>query len=115
MPNQQTIRLTIMRKIRRHVREGRPEIAVLMVALCSAAVTICAALIASILVAAVIEMWKPSKASYQECSDAKQQDSSAVASHDRVLREGSLTPEEHVRPSSSAEMRPQQAEEPDSQ
>jgi hypothetical protein len=48
MSNRPTIRLAMFRKIERHVREGRPEIAVLMVALCFAAVMICTALIASI-------------------------------------------------------------------
>jgi hypothetical protein len=79
MSNRPTIRLAILRKIERHVREGRPEIAVLMVALCSAAVMICTALIASILLTAVVEIWQSSKAPYQECGDANRRDSSAPA------------------------------------
>jgi hypothetical protein len=54
MSNQPTIRLTIIRAIERQLRKGRPEIAVLIVALCSSAVTLCTAPIASILLAAVI-------------------------------------------------------------
>jgi hypothetical protein len=103
MPNKQTIRSTIIRKIQRHIKEGRPEIAVLIVAFCSAAVTICVALIASILLAVVSEMRKPSDATHQECYDPKQQESSAVASLDRVQREDSFRPEKYVRRPASAE------------
>jgi hypothetical protein len=106
MPNKQTIRSTIIRKIQRHIKEGRPEIAVLIVAFCSAAVTICVALIASILLAVVSEMRKPSNATHQECGDPKQQDSSAVASLDRVQRvqrEDSFTLERYVRRPASAD------------
>jgi hypothetical protein len=72
------------------VRERRPEIAVLKLALCTAAVMICTALIASILLAAVIKMRQPSEATYQECGNAKQQESSAPACPDRLLRDNSL-------------------------
>jgi hypothetical protein len=65
MLDQPAIRLKIIRAIERQIREGRPEIAVLIVALCSSAVTLCTALIASILLAAVIEMRTPFKASYR--------------------------------------------------
>jgi hypothetical protein len=86
MSDQPTIRLTIIRAIKRQVREGRPEIAVLIVALCSSAVTLCTALIASILLAAVIEMRTPYKASYRGCGDATQQESGARTCVDHDLR-----------------------------
>jgi hypothetical protein len=91
MCSRATIRLRIVRAMERQVREGRPEISVLIVALCSAAVTVCTALIASILLAAVVEMQQPSEASYWESRDAEQQESSLPVSADRVLR--SIHPE----------------------
>jgi hypothetical protein len=90
MLGQPTIRLTIIRAIERRVREGRPEIAVLIVALCSSAVTLCTALIASILLAAVIEMRTPYKASYRACGDATQQESGARTCVDQAAEEPAL-------------------------
>jgi hypothetical protein len=104
MSNRPTIRLTIVRVIERQVREGRPEIAVLIVALCSAAVTVCTALIASILLAAVIEMTEPYGAAYRECGEATQQGSGARACLDRVLRNSAFYPKKYLRPTTSVEL-----------
>jgi hypothetical protein len=68
---QPTIRLTIVRTIERQVRQGRPDIAVLIAALCSAAVTVCTALIASILLVAVIEMTEPYNGDSPRFSDTR--------------------------------------------
>jgi hypothetical protein len=103
MSNRPTIRLTIVRVIERQVREGRPEIAVLIVALCSA-VTVCTALIASILLAAVIEMTEPYGAAYRECGEATQQGSGARACLDRVLRNSAFYPRKYLRPTTSLEL-----------
>jgi hypothetical protein len=114
MPNQRTIRSTIIRKIQRHIQEGRPEIAVLIVALCSAAVTICAALIASILLAAVIKMRKPSSATFRSAAiqrsriRAPWQVSTASSAKVRSLQTNMYAVQHRPMP-------PPQAEEPSSQ